>query len=241
MTGRLVPVIKASKQDGNYVKAGENDRWIRSRGERHATLRGMAPGIGMSVGGLVAYSGGVATGNRKLSRTGIGTLAAGTVAEHVGGHRAANKWRRKQGIGERNYWSGKAREVGKASPSRTRKRRQERREGSAKPTAGPDPQLLAGQAQRDLRALEAAEAGHDHPAFKRPKTPVTAIPPPAAVNHATTPASAARGLASRRLKVGGGVAAGVGAATAGGVLLDRKLKQRKRALQGVTGKARNQR
>lgn len=118
--------------------------------------------------------------------------------------------------------------------SKQAQRARKESKAAAKPEAPKPPPLLAGQAQRDLQALEAAETGHSHPAFQRER--VEATPPPAAVNHATTPASAARRLTSRHMKVGGAVAAGVGAAGAGGYLINRKVKQRHQELERVVGK-----
>ena len=88
-----------------------------------------------------------------------------------------------------------------------------RRSGSASYA----PSLVAGRrTKRDMALLERAEA---------PKVAVDATPPAAAVNHATTPASAARRLTPRHLKIGGGIAAGVGAAGAGGYVLHRRAQR----------------
>ncbi len=104
-------VISKAAEDGKYVKAGVNDDKIRSRGERKAYRRGMA--VPYVAGGALA-GGSLYSAYKGKNKAAIGLGGAGiaaTLGSQVTGHKAANKWRNKQGLQSRNYWTGKAEEV----------------------------------------------------------------------------------------------------------------------------------
>lgn len=130
--------ISKAAEDGKRIKAGKNDLYIRSRGERKAYRRGATPGYVASVAGLGVAGGALVTGFKnksfqirqsnlnfetpsygkqvkhalksksgKVYAAGLGTAVAGSVASTALGHKNANKWRKKEGVGERGWWSGK--------------------------------------------------------------------------------------------------------------------------------------
>ena len=67
-------VSKASSEDGRFIRAGENDKWVRSKGERQAAYHGQATGSlkGLPIGaaaGAALGAGALAASRGKLARS----------------------------------------------------------------------------------------------------------------------------------------------------------------------------